>query len=122
MIDSVTVFEYEIIDFGSVREGEPVYGRFAFSNFANQALEIELVSACECIEADWSQGPIESTQAAEILFKLNTKNEGLEINKTLDIIFKNTDENGYPYIKQVYVKGKVVRWYNFAIKSRTFVG
>jgi hypothetical protein len=107
MIDSVTVFEYELIDFGEVKEGELVYGRFAFTNFANQPLEIDLVSTCQCIEAEWSQGPIQTGQAAEILLKLNTKGEGPEFFKTIDLIFKNEDERGYPYVKQVYMKGQI---------------
>lgn len=107
MIDSVTVFEYELIDFGKVREGEPVYGRFAFTNYANQPLEIEMVSTCQCMEAEWSKGPIQTGETAEILLQLNTKGEGPDLLKTIDIIFKNEDERGYPYIKQVYIRGKI---------------
>lgn len=100
-------FEFEMIDFQNIREGEPVYGRFAFSNAGPDTLEIELVSACECIEAEWSQGPIHPNQAGEILFKFNSKGEKGDIFKTLDVIFKNTDERGYPVVKQVYLRGKI---------------
>lgn len=97
-----------MIDFQNIKEGEPVYGRFAFSNSSNDTLEIELVSACDCIETEWSQGPILPDQAGEILFKFNSKGEKGDVFKTLDIIFKNTDEKGYPVVKQVYVKGQVL--------------
>jgi hypothetical protein len=100
-------FEFEMIDFQNIKEGEPVYGRFAFSNGSSDTLEIELVSACNCMEIEWSQGPILPQQGGEILFKFNSKGEKGDVFKTLDIIFKNTDERGYPVVKQVYLKGKV---------------
>lgn len=100
-------FEYEMIDFGSVTEGEPVYGRFAFSNAGPDTLEIELVSACDCIELEWSKGVILTDQQGEILLKFKSAGEAGAVLKTLDVIFKNTDEKGYPLVKQLYLKGEV---------------
>lgn len=100
-------FEYEMIDFGSVNEGEPVYGRFAFFNAGPDTLEIEMVSACDCIEAEWSKGTIIPEQQAEILLKFKSTGEVGDVFKTLDVIFKNTDEKGYPLVKQLYLKGEV---------------
>jgi len=98
-----------LIDFGSVREGEPVFGRFAFANYAEVPLEIEMVSTCDCIESDWSIGPILPNQLGEVLLKFNSKGEGPDVMKTIDLIFKNVDDKGYPLIKQLYLKGKIVQ-------------
>ena len=100
-------FEFEMVDFQQIKKGEPVYGRFAFSNAHTDSIEIEMVSACDCIEVEWSKGPILPHQNGEILFKYYSKDDAGDIFKTLDIILKNTDEKGYPIVKQVYLKGTV---------------
>jgi hypothetical protein len=106
-VDSEVRFEYEMIDFGQAKKGEAVYGRFAFSNVGQQDLVIELVSTCECIRAEWSQGPIGPGQMGEIILLLDTTNEAADLFKTIDLIFVNVGPDGYPLVKQLYLKGKV---------------
>jgi Protein of unknown function (DUF1573) len=100
-------FEYEMINFGVVRKGESVYGRFAFANIGQEALQIEMVSTCECIVAEWSEGLIEPGQLGEVILMLDTSKEDPAVLKTLDIIFHNTGSNGYQLVKQLYVTGKL---------------
>jgi hypothetical protein len=106
-IDTMTHFEFEMINFGVAKKGESVYGRFAFSNVGKTPLEIEMVSTCECIAAVWSEGPIKPGQMGEIILELDTSKEDPEITKTMDIIFHNTSANGYQLVKQLYITGKL---------------
>jgi Protein of unknown function (DUF1573) len=96
-----------MIDFGPIKEGETVHGRFAFSNLSNTPLEIEIVSACECITPEWTGGSIEPGKTGEILVAFNSKDQEKEVFKTIDVIFKNSDAQGYPLVKQLYLKGKI---------------
>jgi hypothetical protein len=107
--DQVVQFDFGMIEFTQLKKGEATTGRFTFLNVSpTDALEIEIVSACDCITAEWSEGPIPPGQRAEILFELRTSDQDLgPFFKTLDVIFKNTDARGYPLVTQVFVKGEI---------------
>lgn len=100
-------FGYEMVDFGSIKEGESVYGRFAFSNESALTIEIEFVSACDCMETDYTKSGIAPGEVGEIIFRFDGKGEGPEVFKTIDVLLKNTDSRGYPLVKQLYLKGKI---------------
>lgn len=98
-----------MIEFTQIKKGEATVGRFTFLNVSpTDSLDIEIVSACNCIAPEWTAGPIPPGKQGEIVFELDTQNEAPgPFFKTLDVIFKNTDARGYPLVAQVYVKGEI---------------
>lgn len=79
-----------------------------FLNKGTTPLEIEIVSACECIYVDWTEGPIPGNEKGHINLVFNTEGHSGEQSKTIDVIFKNTDANDYPLVKQVQLTVKVL--------------
>ncbi len=91
-----------------MKEGEVLSIQFSFLNIGSQPLEIEVVSACECMEVDWQHTPIKANERGSIELLYDTTKRLGETYKDIDVIFKNTDRNGYPLIKRVVLKGTVI--------------
>jgi len=106
-VDKEIKFKNELLTFGEVREGTMVDANFTFDNIGAKALEIDLVSACECMNIKWPKGQILPGEAALIEIELNTRSFKGDIVKDIDVIFKTTDEKGYPFVKQVKLVGKI---------------
>jgi hypothetical protein len=100
-------FDDETLVFGEAQEGDEVLAEFIFTNIGRDTVEIDLVSACDCIRAEWPREPIFPGESALISTIFDTKGWAGERHKTIDIIFKNTDSSGYPWVKQVALDGTV---------------
>jgi Protein of unknown function (DUF1573) len=108
--DSVLVFNQEFIHFDTVVEGELLRYQFAFSNLnSKQPLEIDIVSACDCIATEWTTDPVQPGFMGFVEITLDTKAMRGPISKDVDVVFKNTDGKGYPLVKQLKVKAVVQR-------------
>lgn len=94
--------------FGEATEGDEIVAEYIFTNIGANPLEIELVSACDCIHTDWPKEVILPGEAGLITAVYDTNGRAGETEKTLDVIFKNTDFNGYPLVKQIWLKGKIM--------------
>jgi hypothetical protein len=106
--DSIILFDMELIDFGEMTQGEVLSVQFAFLNAGKDSLEIDLVSACDCMDVEWTEQPVApgGRGIVEILF--DTKDNPGEQKKDIDLIFKNTDARGYPLVRRAVLKGRVV--------------
>ena len=100
-------FDDDTLLFGDAEEGVEVLAEFIFTNIGRDTVEIDLVSACECIQVDWPREPIFPGESALISTVFNTKGWKGEQQKTIDVIFRNTDASGYPWIKQVTLAGNI---------------
>jgi hypothetical protein len=81
---------------------------FAFTNIGQQELEIELVSTCDCIIAEWQASAISPGKTSYITIEFQSVKEDFgPFRKSVDLIFKNTDEEGYPLVKQLYLIGQI---------------
>ncbi len=107
-VDSEIRFDDEILLFGEAEEGDEILAEFIFTNIGTRPLELELVSACDCIRVEWPNGEILPGEAAQVTAAFDTTGRAGEKEKTLDVIFKNRDFNGYPLVKQVMLKGTIV--------------
>jgi peptidoglycan-associated lipoprotein len=105
--DKEVRFKNDLMTFGAVREGAMVEANFIFDNIGTRALEIELVSACECMNIKWPKGDILPGESGLIEIDFNTRSYTGDITKDIDVIFKTTDEKGYPLVKQVKLTGKI---------------
>ena len=105
--DKEVKFKDDLLTFGQVREGTVVEAKFVFDNIGTRALDIELVSACECMKVKWPTDHILPGESALIEIEFNTRSYVGDITKDIDVIFKTTDEKGYPLVKQVKLSGKI---------------
>ena len=67
------VFDSTKYHFGVVYEGDKVEREVFFTNIGDGDLLIELVTACECTQLDWSRLPIKKGQRSKISISYNSK-------------------------------------------------
>ena len=86
-------FERETIDLGIIIKGQLVKNEFVFKNISDIAVEIDLVSTCDCTEASWTYGAILPGEKGWIKFIFDSsKIEKVEA-MDVDVHFLNTDPN-----------------------------
>ena len=100
-------FVNDIMTFGNVDEGVLVGAQFIFDNIGTRPLELELVTACECMSIKWPEDDILPGESGLIEIDFDTRSFKGDVDKSIDVIFKNTDKNGYPLVKQVHLIGKI---------------
>ena len=67
------VFDSSKYEFGTVYEGDRVQREIFFTNKGPGDLVIELITACECTQLDWSRLPIKKDQRSRISIEYNSK-------------------------------------------------
>lgn len=96
-------FTSEIVDLGTVKQGNPVTGTFTLTNISNEPLIIENVTpGCGCTKSDYTKEPILPGKTGTITATYNAASAG-NFSKTVYIKFKDIDEQ-----KSVSITGKVV--------------
>jgi hypothetical protein len=96
-------FASEIVDLGTVKQGNPVTGTFTLTNIGNEPLIIESVTpGCGCTKSDYTKEPILPGKTGSITATYNAAAAG-NFSKTVTIKFKGIDEQ-----KSVSITGKVV--------------
>ncbi len=85
------LFDETLIELGEIKRGDVRKTAFTFTNTGTEALQIDLVSGCECTTLDWPRLPIQSGEKAtiDVIFDSTEKEESGEVE--IDIIFKNQD-------------------------------
>lgn len=67
----------DVVDFGKIPQGKPVYTWFEIVNISGQPLVIENVSAsCGCTTPEWNKEPIAPGATAKIKVGYNAASEG----------------------------------------------
>jgi len=102
-------FLHEVMVFEGVVEGDEVEAHYEFENTGKRNLEIEIVSACHCMEVDWTRTPVAPGQHGEISVVFDSTGISGIVSKDIDVIFKNTDRDNYPLVKRVLLRGKVFK-------------
>lgn len=94
-------FDKDHITLGTVKRGEKRSFSYAFTNTGNTALEIDIITSCNCTTLDYSTTPVPPKGAGkiEVVFDSTEK----EASETVDItiVLKNLDENKYPMIYEL---------------------
>lgn len=106
--DAEVKFEQDTVSFGTVEEGAKIGVEYLFKNIGKQTLEIEIISACDCMNLDWTTTPIPPTEQGKVTVVFDSAGHPGDIEKNIDVIFKNTDAKDYPLVKQVALKVKVL--------------
>jgi hypothetical protein len=96
-------FASEIVDLGTVKQGNPVTGTFTLTNIGQEPLIIESVTpGCGCTKSDYTKEPIMAGKTGTITATYNAAAAG-NFSKTIYIKFKGIDEQ-----KSVSITGKVL--------------
>jgi Protein of unknown function (DUF1573) len=96
-------FASEIVDLGTIKQGNPVTGTFTLTNISQEPLIIENVTpGCGCTKSDYTKEPIMFGKNGTITATYNAASPGT-FSKTISIKFKGIDEQ-----KSVSITGKVV--------------
>jgi hypothetical protein len=100
------VFEKEIHDFGTIREGEEVGTEFWFKNSGDAPLVISnVVAGCGCTTAYWPQQPVLPDQSDKIVVLFNSQGrEGKQV-KTIRIL-SNAPQSEYELMIATFVKSE----------------
>jgi hypothetical protein len=92
-------FQKPFIELGTVKKGEKKSLSFSFTNTGTEAMEIDLISACECTTVKYPEHPIESGKSGVLDVVFDSKDKDKSETITLTIILKNTyPETGYPVV------------------------
>ena len=102
-------FRHDLMVFDGSTEGEEVEAHYEFENIGGDTLEIEIVSVCNCMKVEWTRTPVSPGQYGTVDVVFDTAGLSGVVSKDIDVIFKNTDKDGYPLIKRVALKGKVFK-------------
>jgi hypothetical protein len=94
---SPLTFETETIELGTIKKGDLIEQAFTFTNTSTESVFIDLVSTCECTEADWPEDEIKAGDSGEISFVFDTNKKEKEEAIDVDVILRNTDKDGNPY-------------------------
>jgi Protein of unknown function (DUF1573) len=110
---SMMQFNNRTIDFGKVKFGETRSHIFSFKNISNEPLTIDIVSACECTELEYTHEaiPVGGTGFVKAVFHSDRTPEAVNgtIHKDITIILKNqAKDTGYPIIEELFVKAAIV--------------
>ena len=98
-------FDKRFHDFGKVKKGEIKSTTFEFTNEGDVALEIELISACDCTTTDYPRLPVKPGERGKIkvVFDSTEKEESETID--IDIFLKNTNpKTGIPIMEMLQYK------------------
>jgi Protein of unknown function (DUF1573) len=106
-------FEKKAVDFGQVKMGEHPSHIFRYTNMGQEPTEIEIVSACDCTEVEYSRTPLAVGATTYIKATYMSERAPENVNKTFEkeitIILKNKyPDTGYPMVETLKIKGNVV--------------
>lgn len=95
-------FDKDFVELGEVKKGEKRTLFYDLTNTGDEALEIELISACDCTKTTYPHKPIQpgETIRIDVIFDSSDKDESEDID--IDIFFTNMDpEVDAPLIRTV---------------------
>jgi hypothetical protein len=106
-------FDMRTVDFGQVKFGETRSHIFSFKNISNEPLTIDIVSACECTELEYTHEviPIGGAGFVKATYHSDRTPEAVNgtIHKDITIILKNqARDTGYPIIEELFMKAAIV--------------
>lgn len=100
-------FETRFTDFGTIKKGDKPAFTYHFTNTGDSPLDIEIVSACDCTELEYSTKTVAPGEKGFIKATYNSnKTEhdefGKLLKKDITIVLKQSHaENGYPIVEEL---------------------
>ncbi len=95
-------FDKEHFSLGEIDKGEKRAFEYTFINEGKETIEIEIVSACECTELDWTRGKIAPGKEGKIMISFDSTEKEESETVDVDMTLVNVDPNtGYQIFKIV---------------------
>ena len=106
-------FDKRTVDFGQVKFGETRSHIFSFKNISNEPLIIDVVSACDCTDLEYTHEviPIGGAGFVKATYHSDRTPEAVNgsIHKDITIILKNqARDTGYPIIEELFMKAAII--------------
>lgn len=105
------VFDAVKWDLGTPTKGTHVKRQFTFKNTGTVDVSLDMCSACDCMELDWTRKVIKPGESGWISADFNSgkKDKNEDVKDTINVIFKNTDpKTTYQVIGEIKYTGKVL--------------
>ncbi|MGE0561143.1 MAG: DUF1573 domain-containing protein [Flavobacteriales bacterium] len=104
--DNLPFFEFveEVVDFGTITQGEVVSTNFKFKNVGKSDLIISSAQgSCGCTVPEWPKEPIKPGESGKIAVTFNSTGKQGKQNKTITLV-----ANTIPNTKVIALKGEVL--------------
>jgi Protein of unknown function (DUF1573) len=106
-------FDKRTIDFGQVKFGETRTHVFTFKNISNEPLTIDIISACDCTDLEYTHEviPVGGAGYVKATYHSDRTPEAVNgsIHKDITIILKNqAKDTGYPIIEELFLKAAII--------------
>lgn len=88
---AIVKWDKSSIDLGAITKGDKIENSYTFTNVANHNIEIDIVSTCECTEANWTQGRIAPGEKGSIKFIFDSAQKDHEEPIDVDVYFLDVD-------------------------------
>lgn len=102
-------WDKKLIDLGAVKKGEKRSMAFEFTNTSGEKVQIDIVDACECTKVEFPRGVIEPGQKGRLDVTFDSTEKDASETISINVIFKNTHQNGVPRIEIVEYKFDLTR-------------
>lgn len=94
---NIVKFDKETIHLGKIKKGAMVSDVFTFTNITDEEVEIDIVSTCDCTEANWTAYPLQPGESGKIEFTFDSNQKDKVEPIDIDVHFVNADpKTGYP--------------------------
>lgn len=97
------------IDLGAVKKGDKRSMFYEFTNLSGEPAQIDIVDACDCTTVDYPRGPIAPGQKGRLDVIFNSAEKDAAETISINVIFKNTHDNGVPRIEILEYKFDLVK-------------
>ncbi|MEM6964513.1 MAG: DUF1573 domain-containing protein [Bacteroidota bacterium] len=92
-------FEKDMIDLGTLTQGDKRQLKFKFTNTGTEEVKIDFAQgSCGCTVPDWPRKNFKPGESGEIEVEYNSKEKEGAQDNSVDVILTATDEKGYPII------------------------
>ena len=102
-------WKQKMIELGTVKKGEKRSMVFEFANTSGDNIQIDIVDACDCTKVDFPRGVIPPGQSERLNVTFDSTEKDASETITINVIFKNVQAGGIPYIERVEYKFDLVK-------------
>ncbi len=94
-------WDKKMIELGAVKKGEKRSFSYEFTNTSAEAIQIDIVDACECTKVDFPRGIIAQGGKGKLDVVFDSTEKTAAETISINVIFKNKQANGVPRIEIV---------------------
>ncbi len=102
-------WDKKMVELGVVKKGEKRTLFFEFVNETKEAVQIDIVDACECTKVDFPRGPIAPGGKGRLDATFNSADKDAAETIGINVVFKNVGADGNPKIEVVEYKFEIAK-------------